>query len=77
MTLPPQALPSDKPESWQPREELLDLVSVYITKEGSPAKQDALAKVLAVSEQEMESLRGIVDSGQFKLAEEAAEADLF
>lgn len=72
-----QALPSDKPESWDPREEVLDLWSIYIGKEPDTAKQQEVARVLAISDSEAESLRGIVESGEFKLAEEAAEEDLF
>ena len=72
-----QALPTNKPESWNPREELLDLWSVYIGKETDSGKQEELAKVLDISPKEVESLRKIVEAGQFRFAEEAAEEELF
>lgn len=72
-----QALPTDRPESWNPREELLDLWSIYIGKEKDAGKQTELAKVLDISESEAESLRKIVEAGQFRMAEEAAEEELF
>ena len=72
-----QALPSDKPENWQPREEVFDLWSLYITKDSDSGKQQELARILDIPSQETESLRKHVESGEFKLGEEEGERDIF
>jgi len=73
-----QALPSEKPEEWQPREEALDLWSLYITREKDEGKQAELARILDIPAQEQDSLRSLVQSGDFKLgAEDQAEKDIF
>lgn len=72
-----QALPTGEPETWSAREELLDLWSVYATQEQDSSKQSELAKVLAISDAEVQSLRSIIESGQFKLAEEVADEEEF
>lgn len=73
-----QALPSDKPEEWQPREEAQDLWSVYITKESDSEKQQELARILDIPPQEQDQLRSLVQSGEFKLeGEDQAEGDIF
>ncbi len=75
--MPVQALPSDKPESWQPREEVLDLWSLYITKESDKLKQEEVARILDIPAEEAQSLRRYVESGEFKLGEEEVERDIF
>lgn len=72
-----QALPSNKPETWQPREEVLDLWSLYITKESDNLKQEEVARILDIPAEEAQSLRKYVESGEFKLGEEEAEKDIF
>ena len=72
-----QALPSDKPEDWQPREEVLDLWSLYITKATDRTRQEELAKILDIPPEEAQSLRKHVDSGDFKLEQDESEADIF
>ena len=72
-----QALPTNKSEDWQPREEVLDLWSLYITKESDNLKQEEVARILDIPAEEAQSLRRYVESGEFKLGEEEAEKDIF
>ena len=73
-----QALPSDAKESWQPREELMDLFSVYLGQVGDSGKQKELANILDISEKESDSLRNLVAAGEFKLQDdEADDGDIF
>lgn len=78
MSLFAQALPSDAKESWQPREELMDLFSVYLGRTPDQGKQSELANVIDISEKESGSLRQLVEAGNFKLPDDAEEEkDIF
>ena len=72
-----QALPSDAKETWTPREELMDLFSIYLGKVQDSSKQSELANILDISEKESESLRDLVDAGDFKLQDDAEDGDIF
>ena len=55
----------------------MDLWSLYITQESDRAKQEELAKILDIPIDEAQSLRQLVDSGEFKLADDTVESDIF
>ena len=72
-----QAMPSDQPEKWQEKEELQDLYSVYVGREGDAGKGAAVARILGISEAEAGSLQSLVKSGQFKLEQDVRGGGLF
>lgn len=69
------ALPGADPVRWEEPEEVADLFSVYLSKEGDAGKQDAVQRVLGISDEEAAGLRAVVESGGFKLTSEAAESE--
>ena len=56
---------------------MLDLWSLYITKESDKLKQEEVARILDIPAEEAQSLRRYVESGEFKLGEEEVERDIF
>ena len=72
-----QALPSDQPAQWNEREELQDLYSVYVAKQHDDSKQAELQQLFGLSDKEANSLREVVESGQFKIEEEEKEESFF
>ena len=72
-----QALPSDAPARWQDREELQDLYSVYVGREGDADKGEAVARILGIPEAEARSLQELVKGGQFKLEQDVEEEAFF
>ena len=78
LTLPAlQAAPDSTPAQWQPHEELQDLYSVYIGREGDADKQATVASMLGIPDNEARSLAELVAAGSFKLEQEAEEEAFF
>ncbi|KAK9829243.1 hypothetical protein WJX72_004725 [[Myrmecia] bisecta] len=65
-----KALPSDAPTTWENREELQDLYSVYLAQEKDQRKQDEVRQLFGISDKEAEALSNIVESGEFAIEEE-------
>ncbi len=72
-----QALPSERPVQWDAKEELADLFSVYVGREHNADKQTAMQHVLGLSDSDASDLKSLVDSGSFKLEQEADEEASF
>ena len=72
-----QALPSDEGVQWREKEELQDLYSVYVGRDKDAAKQGVVQKLFSLSDQEAQSLKGLVESGEFKLEAEDDDSSFF
>ena len=55
----------------------MDLFSIYLGKVQDSSKHSELANILDISEKESESLRDLVDAGDFKLQDDAEDGDIF
>ena len=72
-----QALPSDQAVDWREQEELQDLYSVYIGRDKDSAKQQVLQKLFGLSDKDTQSLRDVVESGQFRVDAEEDDSSFF
>lgn len=72
-----QALPSEDAVQWREQEELQDLYSVYIGKDKDTAKQQVLQKLFKLSDSDAQSLRDVVESGQFRVDAEDDDSSFF
>ena len=72
-----QALPSEDAVTWREQEELQDLYSVYIGKDHDTAKQQVLQKLFKLSDKDAQSLRSVVESGQFRTEAEDDDSNVF
>ena len=62
---------------WREQEELQDLYSVYIGKDKDTAKQQVLQKLFKLSDSDAQSLRDVVESGQFRVDAEDDNSSFF
>lgn len=72
-----QALPSDQAVDWKEKEELQDLYSVYIGKDQDSAKQQVLQKLFNLSDKDAQSLKEVVESGQFRVDADDDDSSFF
>ena len=72
-----QALPSEDSVHWKEQEELQDLYSVYIGKDHDSAKQQVLQKLFGLSDKDAQSLRSVVEAGQFRTDAEDDDSNFF
>ena len=77
MMIAVQALPSDEAVSWREKEELQDLFSVYVGRDKDAAKQSVVQKLFALQDKEADSLRDLVEAGEFKLEAEDDDSSFF
>lgn len=73
----PQALPSDEAVQWREKEELQDLYSVFVGRDKDAAKQAVVQKLFALSDKDAQSLREVVEAGEFKLEAEDDDTSFF
>lgn len=71
------ALPDSAPEAWGEKDEVADLYGLYCSKEGDEEKRVGVQAALGLDDGEASSLRDMVESGQFKLGQEAEEEAAF
>ena len=62
---------------WGEKEELQDLYSVYLGRDKDPAKQSVVQKLFALSDKDANSLKEVVEAGQFKLEAEDDDTGFF
>ena len=67
------ALPGTGPEKWGEPDEVSDLYSLYCSKESDEERRGGVQAVLGISEEEAETLKGMVAGGSFKMGREAEE----
>lgn len=72
-----QALPSDEAVQWREKEELQDLYSVYVGRDKDTAKQAVVQKLFSLSDKDAQSLREVVEAGEFKLEAEDDDTSFF
>lgn len=72
-----QALPSDEAVQWREQEELQDLYSVYVGREKDAAKQAVVQKLFSLSDKDAQSLKEVVEAGDFKLEAEDDDTNFF
>lgn len=70
-------MPSESTVEWKEEEELKDLFSVYLGREQSAEKQDAVQKLLGISDADATKLKDLVTSGEFKIEQEVEEEGAF
>ena len=75
--VPPQALPSDEAVQWREQEELQDLYSVYVGREKDASKQAVVQKLFSLSDKDAQSLKEVVEAGDFKLEAEDDDTNFF
>ncbi len=73
----PQALPSDEAVQWREQEELQDLYSVYVGREKDASKQAVVQKLFSLSDKDAQSLKEVVEAGDFKLEAEDDDTNFF
>ena len=69
------ALPETIAEAWSEKDEVADLYSLYVTKESDNQRRADVQAVLGLGDEEAATLRSIAEAGQFKLGQEAEEAE--
>lgn len=67
------ALPESKSEAWGEKDEVADLYSLYCSKESDEARRAGVQSALGLGDEEASTLRSIVESGGFKMGQEAEE----
>ncbi|KAL4522238.1 hypothetical protein Ndes2437B_g07974 [Nannochloris sp. 'desiccata'] len=67
------ALPESTTEAWGEKDEVADLYSLYCSKESDEARRAGVQSALGLSDEEASNLKSIVDSGGFKMGQEAEE----
>jgi hypothetical protein len=67
------ALPESTSEAWGEKDEVADLYSLYCSKESDEARRAGVQSALGLGDDEASTLRSIVESGGFKMGQEAEE----
>ncbi len=67
------ALPESISEAWGEKDEVADLYSLYCSKESDEARRAGVQSALGLGDDEASNLKAIVDSGGFKMGQEAEE----
>eukprot|EP00210_Caulerpa_lentillifera_P002696 g2576.t1 len=62
---------------WERKEEVLDLYSVYYWKTKDVEKTADLQVIFKIADSEAEALREVIDNGEFRLAEEVKDEEVF
>ena len=67
------ASPDNEAEKWNDKGEIADLYSTYCVKEKEESKRRGLQSVLGLSDEEAGNLQSLVESGDFRIAQDSEE----